>query len=171
MSVRYWEEITHGEQFTTGTISVSASDIIDFASQFDPQPYHLDPVVGEQSIFGGHCASGWQICALMMRLFVDSMSNEGIASIGSSEVSSLRWLKPVLADDVLSGTIVVESLQPDSPHTGYGSLNCVIDVFNQSNVKVITLHTDMMVQKRPTEPIDPESAGPQTVGPQTVRVR
>lgn len=159
MNVRYWEEITPGERFVTGTISVSASEIIDFAKQFDPQPYHLDPVVGEQSIFGGHCASGWQICSLMMRLFVDTMSSEGIASIGSSEVSSLRWLKPVLANDVLSGKINVESLQPDSPHTGYGSLNCAIDVFNQSNVKVITLSTDMMVQKRPTDKIELQKAG------------
>lgn len=60
---KYWKDLEVGGTFETETISSVATNIIKYAADFDPQPDHLDPVIAETSIFGGHCASGWQVRA------------------------------------------------------------------------------------------------------------
>ena len=84
--MQYWDDLKVDSSFKTGSITIDAADIIEYAKDFDPQPYHLDPVVAEKSIFGGHCSSGWQVCALMMRLFVDTLRREGIPTAGATAV-------------------------------------------------------------------------------------
>lgn len=150
--MQYWNDLKVDTEFITGTTKISASTIIEYASDFDPQPYHLDPAVAEKSIFGGHCASGWQVCALMMRLFVDTLRREGIPSAGSTGVDSLRWYAPVFADDSLHATIAIVSLQRSPQHSRHGEMNCAISVFNQLDARVIKLDTCMLV------PVDPEKA-------------
>jgi len=145
----YWNDLETGQVFETGKITLSAQDIIDYARDFDPQPYHLDPVVAEKSIFGGHCASGWQVCALMMRLFVDTMNREGISSSGSSGVESLRWFMPVFANDTLNASIAITERKLSDEHEGYGLANCTIDVLNQNGKSVIRLDTDVLIKCNP----------------------
>lgn len=146
----YWDDLESGQILNTSTITISAQDIIDYARDFDPQPYHLDPAIAEQSIFGGHCASGWQVCALMMRLFVDTMTREGIPSSGSSGVESLRWFMPVFADDTLSASITITDCHLSAEHKEHGLVNCSIDVTNQNKKSVIKLDTDVLVKCKPT---------------------
>jgi len=147
--MQYWEDLSIGQVFETDTITIDAAQIIAYAKQFDPQPYHLDPVVATESIFGGHCASGWQVCALMMRLLVDTMNAENIPSAGSSGVESLRWLKPVFANDTLRAAIEIISHQSAESHPHYGLIDCSINVKNQHDKSVIVLKTDIMIEKRP----------------------
>lgn len=147
--MQYWEDLSTGHIFMTDEIEIVADDIIEFATEFDPQPYHLDPAVAAQSIFGGHCASGWQICALMMRLLVDTMQRDGVSSIGSTEVGALRWLKPVFANDKLHAKIEITDCQVSGSHNNYGVVDCSIDVMNQSGDKVITLTTNILIERRP----------------------
>ena len=155
--MQYWEDLSIGQVFQTGTITIDAEEIIAYATQFDPQPYHLDPAVAEKSIFGGHCASGWQVCALMMRLLADTLNKECIPSVGSSGVETLRWLKPVFANDTLHATIeIVNHRNAESQHR-YGLVGCAIDVKNQHDKSVIVLNTDIMVDKR--NPVADSEAG------------
>lgn len=147
--MKYWEELKTGQLFKTGTISISPEDIIEFATQFDPQPYHLDPVIAETSIFGGHCSSGWQVCALMMRLLADTLNNENIPSLGSASVSSLRWLKPVFAYDKLEAMIEITGSRLSDELNGIGLVDCSIDVKNQHGNSVIVLNTDIMIECDP----------------------
>jgi len=142
----YWEDMSVGQTFSTGTSTLTANDIIEFATEFDPQPYHLDPIKAEQSFFGGHCASGWHMCALMMRLFVDTMKKEGISSHGSSAVDSLRWLMPVFADDVLSAFITITGCTLSDKHHGYGVCDCRIEVNNQHGKNVMQLDTNVLIK-------------------------
>lgn len=138
----YWQDIDTGHCFKAGPLHLSKSDILEFAAEFDPQPFHLNSEAGDESIFGGLCASGWQVCALMMRLLADTLNNEKIVSLGSPGVESLRWLKPVYADDDLNATIKVEEKVKQGE---YGELICQIDVFNQDQAAVMTLRTPIMV--------------------------
>ena len=69
--------------------TISQQDIHEFAIEFDPQPYHLDVQAGDDSIFGGLCASGWHVTAVMMRLLSDSFRATGIELLGSKSVSKL----------------------------------------------------------------------------------
>lgn len=141
----HWENIQTGQQLKTDPLHLSKQDILEFAAEFDPQPFHLNPDAGDNSIFGGLCASGWQVCALMMRMLGDSLNHHQIASLGSPGVEHLRWLKPVFAEDTLSSSIVVNRL--DSDRDEYGLMHLDIDVFNQNEIKVVTLHTPIMVAK------------------------
>lgn len=96
-----------GEQRDCGSHTVTAEEIIDFGRQYDPQPMHVDPDIADSSPLGGLVASGWQTCALSMRLFVASHLEE-FAVIGALGVSDLRWYEPVRPDDTLRVYSTVE---------------------------------------------------------------
>lgn len=152
--MQYWDDLSVGTNFQTGSTTIDASAIIEYATDFDPQPYHLDPAVAEKSIFGGHCASGWQVCALMMRLFVDTLRREGIPSAGSTGVESLRWYIPVFANDTLHASIDVTGLNRNANHKNpmhkqHGEMHCEVTVFNQLDARVIKLNTCMLIPCRP----------------------
>ena len=144
---RYWQDIALETEFRTGTITLSAADIIDYAAEFDPQPYHLDPEVAASSIFGGHCASGWHVCALMMRLMVDTLQRENIVSAGNASVESLRWLLPVFAGDTLNANITVTGKSDSDDYSDYAITQFDVDVTNQASKSVIKLQTSMLVKK------------------------
>ena len=96
----YWEDLTVGSTRELGSVSPTREQILDFAGQFDPQPFHLDEAAAKASVFGGLCASGWHTCAMAMRLMVDNFLNEA-ASLGSPGLESVKWLRPVFPGDTL----------------------------------------------------------------------
>ena len=85
----------------------------------------------------------------MMRLLADSLNAEEIPSAGSSAVESMRWLKPVFANDTLRATIEIIDHRSAESHPHYGLINCSIDVKNQHDKSVIVLKSDIMIEKRP----------------------
>lgn len=103
---RYFEDFRPGEVQELGRVEVTRDEIVEFASRYDPQPFHLDEEAAARSPFGGLIASGWHTAALFMRLFVDGILRES-ASLGSPGVEELRWLAPVRPGDVLTGRVRV----------------------------------------------------------------
>jgi len=146
---RFWPDIRQGECFTTDRITVSRREILEFAAEFDPQPYHLDAEAADASIFGGLCASGWHVTALMMRLLTDTFNAQRIDLLGSSGVSGLRWRKPVFAGDTLSAAITVTGHNPPAPESAYGFIDCDVEVDNQQGERVIVLNTSLMIGRGP----------------------
>ncbi|MEQ9462533.1 MAG: MaoC/PaaZ C-terminal domain-containing protein [Haliea sp.] len=142
---RYWQDIQPGEQFETGQLSISKQDILEFAAEFDPQPYHLDSDAAADSIFGGLCASGWQVAALMMRLLTDSLHRQALPIAGISAVPVMRWKMPVFADDTLSARVTVTGREETSRLSGSGSLDLDVVVFNQHSKAVIELSARLLV--------------------------
>ena len=99
MKQRYFEDLKVAERFKSDVYSVSEEQLILFAREFDPQPFHLDAVVADQTIFKGLIASGWHTAAITMRLFVQTLNfAEGAIGLG---VDELRWPSAVRPDDVL----------------------------------------------------------------------
>ena len=142
---RYWQDLQPGERYDTESLTISRQDILEFATDFDPQPYHLNPEAAEESIFGGHCASGWHVTALMMRLLTDTFAAQHIELLGSNGVSNLRWRKPVFADDSLSARITVVDHEAVSANSPFGVINCQVEVDNQNADQVIVLTTSLMI--------------------------
>ena len=98
--LRYFEDYLPGASHDCGSVSVSEAEIISFATQFDPQPFHVDPAAAARGPFGGLIASGWHTAALVMRQLVDHyLSAE--ASLGSPGLDDLRWPEPVRPGDTL----------------------------------------------------------------------
>src|SRR5881392_4352203 len=99
MSQRYFEDLKAGDRFKSVTYQVSEEEIINFAREFDPQPFHLDAAVADQTMFKGLIASGWYTAAITMRLFVQTLNfAEGAIGLG---VNELRWPEVVRAGDTL----------------------------------------------------------------------
>lgn len=146
----YWADIAIGEEIVSASTAIAERDIKEFAIEFDPQPYHLDSEAGDNSIFGGLCASGWHVTAVMMRLLTDSFAARQIELLGSSSVSRVSWRKPVFANDCLKSTLVVAK-KSASDDARYGYIECDVDVTNQHGQSVIILNTTLMVATGPEE--------------------
>jgi acyl dehydratase len=96
----YFEDFYEGQEIDLGSRQVSEDEIIAFATQFDPQPFHVDRDAAAASIYGGVIASGWHTCGMMMRMVVDGLMARS-SSMGSPGLDGVRWLAPVRAGDTL----------------------------------------------------------------------
>ena len=97
----HYEDFPAGEEVHYGAYAVTADEIKAFAGEFDPQPFHLDEEAGRASILGSLCASGWHVCAMLNRMNVDAYLACS-ASMGSFGLEEVRWLRPVVAGEILS---------------------------------------------------------------------
>ena len=94
----HFEDFRAGQLFRLGRHMLEADEMIEFASEFDPQPQHTDPEAAKHSMLGGLAASGWHMCALAMRMMVDGLFNRATA-MGAPGVDEIQWRKPVLVGD------------------------------------------------------------------------
>ena len=92
--LRYFEDYVPGATYECGTVIIDEASIVNFAKEFDPQPFHVDPVAAAAGPFGGLIASGWQTAALTMRLLVENYLSAK-ASLGGAGVDEIRWPYPV----------------------------------------------------------------------------
>jgi acyl dehydratase len=97
----YYEDVEIGQVRSFGAYEVTREEILSFARQYDPQPFHTDAEAARDSMFGGLVASGWHTGAMTMRMLVDNYLLES-GALGSPGLESLRWRNPVRPGDVLS---------------------------------------------------------------------
>lgn len=134
----HFEDFTPGRVFGLGTRRMSREDILAFARQFDPQPFHIDEEAARASSFGGLIASGWHSAAVFMRLYVDAVLHDA-ASMGSPGISELRWRAPVRPGDEVRGEFVVEAAEPSSGREDRGTVFFRGELRNQDDVVVLTM--------------------------------
>jgi acyl dehydratase len=146
--VYYFEDIQPGAVLELGSRTVSESEIIAFAREYDPQPFHIDKTAAERSIFGGLIASGWHTCSLTMRLLVDGFLCRA-ASLGSPGVEQIRWLRPVRPGDTLSARIVVLETRPSQSKPDRGAVRMRTEVSNQQGELVMTMESTGLIGRRP----------------------
>jgi acyl dehydratase len=143
----YWEDLTVGSQRELGSVSPTKEQIIAFATQFDPQPFHVDEEAARESLFGGLCASGWHTCAMTMRLMVDNFLRES-ASLGSPGLESLKWLKPVFPGDTLSLRHTILESRAMSKRPDVGLVRSAWELVNQHGDKVLYMDGYGMFRRR-----------------------
>lgn len=149
--MRYWEDIPVGEVRQLGSYTVTREEIVAFARQFDPQPFHVDEEAAQRSSFGGLVASGWQTCGVCMRLLVEGFGSEGMASMGSPGVDELRWLRPVRPGDTLSLRTEVMEKTPSSSKPDRGSVRTRQELRNQRGELVLTMVGIGIFARRPRD--------------------
>src|SRR5688572_23466545 len=99
----YFEDLEVGASQTFGNYRVTREEVVEFASKYDPQGFHLSDEAAAETHFGRLAASGWHTCAMTMRMLVDNIKAQGgQQGLGSPGVDELRWLKPVYPGDTLS---------------------------------------------------------------------
>ena len=149
MSIRYYEDFKVGERFTSAGLTMTEAAIIDFARQWDPQPFHIDPEAAKQSIYGGLIASGWQTALLTMRLMVDNLTNH-MDGQGSPGVENIRFRKPVRAGDRLSARYTVLVAEPSAKRPTLGKLLGRTELVDEDGDVVYQMDGWGLVGRRPT---------------------
>lgn len=144
----YFEDFFEGQRIPVGQRQVSEEEIIAFATQFDPQPFHVDREAAAASIYGGIIASGWHTCSMMMRMVVDSVLSQS-SSMGSPGLDSVRWLKPVRAGDTLTVVYVTKSVRASQSKPDRGVVVSVWEASNQHGEVVATVEGMGMYGRRP----------------------
>jgi acyl dehydratase len=145
----YFDDFVVGDTIAVGSRQVSEEEIIVFAKQFDPQPFHIDQAAAKDSIFGGIIASGWHTCSLIMRMMVDGFLSNS-TSLGSPGVDEVRWIKPVRGGDTLSVTTTIMDVKPSSSKLDRGVVWTEWRATNQHGELVATIKGMGMFLRRPT---------------------
>jgi acyl dehydratase len=99
--MKYFEDVQVGDVMRFGRYEVTREEIVEYARQFDPQPFHLDEEAAKASMFGGLIASGWHTGAMFIRMVVEHMTPVHATS-GAMGFDDLKWIRPVRPGDVLS---------------------------------------------------------------------
>jgi acyl dehydratase len=133
-----FEDFEPDQVFELGSHTVTEEEIVAFARQFDPQPFHVDADAAAESVFGGLIASGWHTGAMWMRLYVDSMLGDSDAR-GSPGVEELRWLAPVRPGDTLSGRLIVLETMPSATRPDRGTIRIRGEMVNQDGITVMSM--------------------------------
>jgi acyl dehydratase len=150
MADLFFDDLALGQTFVSAPLGVSETDIIAFASSFDPQPFHTDPqAAAAHRLFRGLAASGWHTAALSMRLFATSGPPIAGGIIGNG-IDELRWPRPVRPGDTLTLTSEVIELRPPEPGRTVGWLRMRNTTRNQAGEVVMSLVATLSVPRRPT---------------------
>ena len=147
-SVNYFEDFQVNQRITFGRYKVTQAEIINFATQYDPQVFHVDEDHPLTEELGGILASGWYSTAIFMRLAVDAYLGSA-ALLTSPGVDERRWLAPVRAGDTISGEALVERARLSVSKPDRGILTTSVRLWNQGEVEVLKMTTHAFIRIRP----------------------
>lgn len=138
ISERYFEDYRVGETFEFGDYAITEEEIVEFATRYDPQPFHVDKQAAQRSIYGGLIASGWMTGAVMMRMLVDHLISPR-SSMGSPGLDELRWLRPVRPGDRLRLRVTVLDSRRSQTKPDRGVVQFLQEAVNQDDETVMTV--------------------------------
>jgi acyl dehydratase len=156
--MRFFEDLVVGQRRELGSFTFTAELIKKFATQFDPQRFHLDEEEGRNSLFGGLAASGWHVGSVCMKLLVADGQRQAAKAIARGEkvaiwgpspgFRELRWIRPVLAGDTISFASEVESLRTSERRPEWGIAQARNSGTNQRGEPVFSLLATAFVPRR-----------------------
>ncbi len=154
----YFEDIEPGDHREIGSYVFTTDNIVTFARQFNPQPFHLDEGAGHASIFGDLSASGWHVCAAWMKVMVADFAREAAERAARGEAPvvpgpspgfrDLKWLKPVLAGDTVSYAWEVLSTRASESRPQWGLVNFFNTGVNQHGERVFSFEATVFMPRR-----------------------
>lgn len=138
------------------TYTVTREEVIEFATKYDPQPFHLDDEAAKNTFFGRLSASGWHTGAMVMRLMVDTWKDtEPTAGLGSPGIDELKWVKPVYPGDELSVEMELIDKRRSKSRPDMGLTKTKQTVTNQHGDVVMTMVSNGLLRVRdPSAPIE-----------------
>jgi acyl dehydratase len=144
----YLDDLYAGQRFTSGTHRMEEADIMNFAAQFDPQPFHLDRAAADAGVFQGLAASGWHTASVAMRLLVTGglPLGGGIVGLGGE----IAWPKPTRPGDLLHMESEIAEITPSRSNPNRGIVKVRSTMFNQNQEAVYLLTAKLLVSRRPS---------------------
>lgn len=149
MAGAFLEDFTVGEVIVAQeTYEMTAARVAEFATEFDPQPIHLDPEVAAREMFGGIIASGWHSLTATMRLVIRTQIFDGAPVVGVG-IDNLRYLRPVRPGDVLRAEAEVLEIRPSTSRPDRGYMRLQIRTFRvNGGEQVLTQDWTLLVPRR-----------------------
>lgn len=145
---RYYEDLQSEEVFETDGYTVTKAEIVDFATQFDPQPFHIDEEAAQESMFGELVASGLHTLCISVRLFVqDFIKGEGVANMGGLGMDNLRWHEPVYPGDTLHVEIELLDKSPSESRSDRGYVDFERTVYSDTQGKVMSITSHNIIER------------------------
>ncbi len=145
---RWFEDNVPGTVYEYGSYVMSEAEILEFATKYDPQPFHIDAEAAKHSNFGGLIASGWHTASAMMRLMADQHLSPG-SSMGSPGIDEIRWPRPVRPGDTLRLRITVLEVIPSRSKPDRGIVRSHSEALNQHGEVVMSWKGMVMTRRRP----------------------
>ena len=139
---RYFEDYDIGKLYACGSFSIDESEIIEFASRYDPQPMHIDPFRA-----GGVVASGWHTACLAMRLIADNFLSN-IAGLPSPGVDAISWSYPIHPGDRVHLVAKVEEARISRSKPDRGILTTKFIARNAEGITVMTFRATNFIRRR-----------------------
>ena len=143
----YFEDFPLGEVVEYGGVDVSAADIIAFAHEFDPQPFHTDEEAARAAM-GGLIASGWHTSALLLRMNCEAFLRRA-AIVEEAGVEEVRWQLPVRPGDRLHVRRQTLASRPREGRTSVGEVEFLFEVVNQDGLAAMTQRSVLLLKQRP----------------------
>jgi acyl dehydratase len=146
----WFEDIEAGQVDRFGAYPVTREDVLDFATRYDPQPFHVDDAAAARSpLFGKLAASGWHTASIGMRMTVDHMEAVGLHTLGAAGVEDLRFLAPVYPGDTLRAEAEVLETRTSASRPGVGIVRSRTTIFNQDDKPVLRHVATVFIPMRP----------------------
>jgi acyl dehydratase len=149
--ILYFEDFTEGQVIDLGALKpLTEEEIMAFAREWDPQPFHVDPVAAKASIYGGLIASGWQTAMRTMRLQVENLLNDTDAQ-GSPGVENIRFRRPVRAGDRLRARYTVMVAEPSASRPTLGKILGRTELVDEAGEVVYQMDGWGLIGRRPAK--------------------
>ena len=149
--MQFYEDLAIGQEQAFGRYEVTREEVIEFASKYDPQPFHLDDDAAAATHFGRLSASGWHTCAMTMAMLVENLKANRQAGLGSPGIDQLRWKKPVFPGDTLRCESVVIEKRRSGSRPEIGIFKSSLTVFNQNDEPVLEMVSNGLISTRDPE--------------------
>jgi acyl dehydratase len=142
----YLDDLYVGQRFTSDTYRMEEADILRFAAEFDPQPFHLDGAAAASSVFQGLAASGWHTAGVAMRLLVTGglPLADGIIGLGGE----IAWPKPTRPGDLLHMESEIAEITPSRSNPDRAIVKVQSTMFNNNHEAVYLLTAKLLVSRR-----------------------
>lgn len=148
--------IRPGEPFEIGSYTFEKTDVVTFATAWDPQPFHTDEEAAKSSLLGGLCASGWHTVSIWMKLQrahlerrLEELSKQGVKGpeFGPSPgIKRLKWIRPVMVGDTITYINQVLGLRASNSKPGWHIMNSMISAVNQNKEPVMSFESSVFLR-------------------------
>ncbi len=148
--MRYFEDLKAGDIERFGSYLMTKEEVVEFATRFDPQPFHIDEAAGAaHPLFKKLAASGWHTAGATMRMIVDHQSAIQAAALGSPGLDEIKWPNPTYPGDTLSVESEVLEVRPSKSRPAIGFIKSRNRTFNQNGQVVMEFTANVMFATRP----------------------
>jgi acyl dehydratase len=147
----YFEDLKVGAETDFGSYEVTREEVLEFASKYDPQPFHLSDEEAAKTHFGRLAASGWHTAAMTMAVIARYVVEDKQAGLGSPGIDELRWRRPVYPGDTLRVRGHILEKTPSRSRPEIGSFRTQTTVINQDNQVVMTFVSIVLIRRRPAD--------------------